>query len=181
MIGDTLGKTDQGSSWPDGSTLAQAASIRSVLPTLYISWYQAAALCSNSGKYLCSAAEWVDACDGQYGAGGSKYPYGNEWREGWCAARLGEEPQIYDGVQETGSHEQCVSAWGTYDQIGNAWEWVDPQQEDEQGRPIAHKVGASYYSGGGNIRCESSAVADHPPSFAGVIGARCCASPTLGR
>ena len=32
------------------------------------------------------------------------------------------------GVQPSGSMEECVSEHGVYDQIGNAWEWVDLEQ-----------------------------------------------------
>ena len=28
------------------------------------------------------------------------------------------------GSEGTGSRENCVSAWGTYDMVGNVWEWV---------------------------------------------------------
>ena len=172
------GNMDQGSNFPDGSTLAIAQSLSLEIPERYFSWYQAIALCQNAGKYLCSSSEWVDGCDGTYGSGGTKFPYGNNWIEGHCAARLGEQEQAYDSVQPTGSHPKCKSKWGTFDQIGNAWEWTDPQQTDEEGLPITNKVGASYYSGGGNIQCGSTPVANHPPDFGGTITARCCTSPT---
>ena len=173
-----LGNMDQGANFPDGSTEALAISVPSEAPDLYFSWYQAVALCQNAEKYLCSSAEWVDGCDGVYGDGGTNFPYGNNWIEGYCAARLGEEAQAYDSVQPTGTHPECESAWGTFDQIGNAWEWTDPMQTDDEGLPITNKMGASYYSGGGNIQCGNSPVANHPPEFGGVISARCCTSPT---
>ena len=173
-----MGNKDQGEDWPDGSTTAAAISAPDVLPAIFFSWYQAAALCENAGKYLCSSEEWTDACDGQYGPGGNSYPYGDLWISGECATLIGEE-EVYSYVQPTGSHPGCVSDWGTYDQIGNAWEWTDPMQVDDGGLPVTNKVGASYYSGGENIGCSSSAVADHPPDFGGEISARCCASPSF--
>ena len=173
-----LGNMDQGADFPDGSTEASSISAPSEIPELYFSWYQAVSLCQNAGKYLCSSAEWVDGCDGVYGEGGRKFPYGNSWISGYCAARLGEEAQTYDSVQPTGTHPNCKSNWGTFDQIGNAWEWTDPMQTDDTELPITNKMGASYYSGGGNIQCGNSPVANHPPEFGGVISARCCASPT---
>ncbi|MEC7983519.1 MAG: hypothetical protein VX278_00060, partial [Myxococcota bacterium] len=118
VYGTELGNADQGLDWPDASTTALAISEVGVVPEMYISWYQAYALCQNSGKYLCSHSEWEDGCDGHYGGGGYKYPYGDQWFEGWCAARLGEVPQVYDAAQETGKHDQCECVWGTFDQIG---------------------------------------------------------------
>jgi hypothetical protein len=175
---ETLGNMDQGSLWPDGSTEAMALSLPNVFPDLFFSWYQAISLCQNAGKYMCSSEEWIDGCDGVYGSGGWKYPYGNIWTEGVCAARLGEEEQVYNQVQLTGSLPDCKSDWGTYDQIGNAWEWTDPMILDNDGLPITHKKGASYYSGGGNLQCGNNPVANHPPEFGGVITTRCCTSPT---
>jgi formylglycine-generating enzyme required for sulfatase activity len=176
--GEEWGNFDQGLDWPDGSTAAVATSVPSVTPAIFFSWYQAVALCGNAGKYLCSIDEWRDGCDGHYGPGGNSFPFGDDWIDGECAARMGGDESVYSGVQPTGSHPGCISDWGTYDQIGNAWEWADPMQVDADGAPVTNKIGASYYSGGGNIRCSSNVVADHPPEFDGEIGARCCATPT---
>ena len=35
---------------------------------------------------------------------------------------------VWKHVQPSGSMEGCVSEYGVYDQIGNAWEWVDLEQ-----------------------------------------------------
>ena len=179
VVGEELGNTDQGTSWPDGSTLAYAQSVYDTAPSTHFSWYQAVALCQNAGKYLCTTEEWIDACDGLYGEGGLSFPYGNTWETGRCAARFGGEAQFYEAPQSTGSLPDCVSEWGTYDQIGNIWEWTDPMMEDDDGRPLTHKIGASYYSGGGNVHCGNDPVSNHAPEFAGIIGARCCASPLI--
>ena len=172
-----LGNKDQGPDWPDGSTTAMAISAPLQTPVQFISWYQAVAVCQNAGKYLCSSDEWIDACDGTYGSGGWRFPFGDTWEEGRCRARLGGEEQVYEAAMPTGSATGCRSDWGTYDQIGNLWEWTDPMELDSAGLPTTHKRGASFYSGGGNIECGSSAVTNHPPEFGGVIGTRCCATP----
>lgn len=172
------GDADQGPSWPNETTTATALSLPKVLPSTYFSWYQAIAACFNAGKYLCSTEEWIDGCDGTYGSGGFNFPYGNNWEEGLCAARFGDEPQIYAEKQLTGNHPECRSAWGTYDQIGNIWEWTDPLILDQNNLPITNKIGASYYSGGGNIQCGNNPVDNHAPEFNGIIGARCCKSPS---
>ena len=177
LIGEELGNLDQGVAWPDGSTTSESESVEGVLPSTHFSWYQAVAICQNSGKYLCTTEEWVDACDGNYGEGGQKYPFGNDWDSDICAARFGGDPQVYESPQPTGAHTECVSPWGAYDMIGNIWEWTDPMLEDEQGRPLTHKIGASYYSGGGNLQCGNTPIGDHAPEFTGIIGTRCCVSP----
>ena len=173
-----LGNADQGLDWPDESITAYALSEANVIPATLFSWYQAVALCQNAGKYLCSTQEWKDACDGDILSNGQNFPYGNRWVENYCAARLGESEQVYDELQPTGSHLECRSPFGTYDQIGNAWEWTDSLISNEDGIPITHKMGGSYYSGGGNLACNNSPVTDHPPDFSGTIGTRCCTTPT---
>ena len=179
LDGSELGNVDQGLEWPDESTQAIALSLPNVIPASLISWYQAVAACQNAGKYLCSTQEWKDACDGDILGNGQNFPYGDTWIDNYCAARLGESEQIYEELQPTGSHEHCRSPFGTYDQIGNVWEWTDSLQSNEDGSPKPHKMGASYYSGGGNIACNSDPVTDHPPDFTGTIGARCCTSPSF--
>ena len=179
VLDDTdWGNANQSPQWPDGSTAALAHSLPKVVPSTYFSWYQAVAACYNADKYLCSTDEWIDGCDGEYGSSGLSFPYGDEWIEGFCAARFGGEPQIYSEKQLTGNHPECRSPWGTYDQIGNIWEWTDSLMFDENDLPITHKIGASFYSGGGNIQCGSNPVNNHAPEFNGIIGARCCKTPT---
>ncbi len=94
---------------------------------------EAAAVVDESGavrgyKRLASDAEWEDAADGTPGEGGWAFPYGDLPVEGACILPDAGNTPVYDELQPTGSAPACVSQFGAYDQIGNAWEWVDPGQ-----------------------------------------------------
>ena len=77
---------------------------------------------------LASVQEWQDAGDGQPGEGGSLYPWGAEKDDARCVVDSPINPNQWSTVQPTGSLKRCVSDSGVYDQIGNAWEWVDLRQ-----------------------------------------------------
>jgi hypothetical protein len=123
----------------------RAVSEADAVPQGYISQIEAAAACRASGKRLCGEEEWVTACRGH---AGSRYPYGNDHKRGYCndqgksplvrlhgAAGLGafaEDPmndprlnQQPDTLARAGAYEQCKSDYGVYDMVGNLHEWVD--------------------------------------------------------
>ena len=59
--------------------------------------------------------------------GGGTYPWGEEHEER-CVLDSPKMHGAWNHVQPSGSMESCVSEYGVYDQIGNAWEWVDLEQ-----------------------------------------------------
>jgi len=98
-------------------------------------------LCASVGKRVCELHEWRSACRGP---GGSKYPFGDSIPK---IKKRGEGPcnfsQVYrpvDGMKvykrderhmtwldqsdPSGSREECRSASGAYDTVGNGEEWV---------------------------------------------------------
>ena len=163
-----LGHSDQGANFPDGSTLARARSLRDVVPTLRVSWYQAVAACANAGKHLCTVTEWHDAC------GSGTFPWGEAPRSDEVCAIIREDGTTdWDAVQPTGSLPDCRGPAGVFDQIGNAWEWADPGGHD--GIPTTAKVGGAFYAGAGSGSCVAEPFDGHPPDFDGTIAARCCA------
>jgi hypothetical protein len=78
-------------------------------------------------KRLATSQEWEDAGDGVIGPGGSDWPWGDEADDSRCVLSRDEADPEFNYLQPTGSQSRCVSAWGVYDQIGNAWEWTDSQ------------------------------------------------------
>jgi hypothetical protein len=60
-----------------------------------------------------------------------------------------------------------------YDQIGNAWEWADPEESGDDGVPPTAKLGGAWYTGPGSGSCLAPPVTLHPPAFDGTIAARC--------
>ena len=127
----------------DASTL-RAVVAKDIFPQGYISQVQAAAMCANSGKRLCTLAEWTAACRGEPDHD-YVYPYGdtydptacNEGRESpiirlygpnpsYANAELNdpEDDQLDAGLARGGSFPKCVSTYGAFDMHGNLHEWV---------------------------------------------------------
>jgi len=142
------------------ATLLYACSIAAsptptfVFPSTGLTYYQAQQACTNSGKHLCTNAEWQAAASGT--AHGT-YNVGNVW------------PML-----ETGKNVQSkttgVSAMG-----GNVQEWVAGLIFDgtsNTGKALIR--GGSYKSplGTGTDHIE----ADSPSNSKATLGARCCIS-----
>ena len=97
----------------DGSdcTAIYARSVAGVLPSRYVTWFQAQQACRNAGKRLLSNAEW------QAAAAGTPDP-GNAG-DGVTTCNTNTS-----GLKETGAGTGCVSVAGVRDMVGNLWEWV---------------------------------------------------------
>jgi hypothetical protein len=104
---DAAGCPDTG----NGCTHVYAVSIPGVIPSRFISWFQAAAACRNAGKRLLTSAEWQMAALGTLdpGLGGDGVTTCNTNTAGAVA---------------TGSAGNCISDVGAFDMVGNVWEWV---------------------------------------------------------
>lgn len=97
---------DYGGGCPDtgnGCTDFYAVSTPGVTPSRYITWFQAVAACRNAGKRLLTNTEWQAASLGT--------PDGAP-----CIVSAS-----VPGVTGTAG---CVSDVGTFDMVGNVWEWV---------------------------------------------------------
>jgi hypothetical protein len=96
----------------NGCVDVYAVSIPGVVPSGFITWFQAAAAARNAGKRLPTNAEWQAAALGT--------------PEGLCNTSSGVPHQ-------TGGTPGCVSDVGAFDMVGNLWEWVAdwvPQSTD---------------------------------------------------
>ncbi|MFB6262439.1 MAG: formylglycine-generating enzyme family protein, partial [Bradymonadaceae bacterium] len=126
-------------------------------PTTNVTWFEAKKKCRKQSKRLCKHDEWGRAC-------GGKYPYGADWDPSAC------NTQDRDGFARTlkpsGDFEACESWPGTYDMVGNAFEWVAEQKI----------VGGGFGSGPEVANCNYSSPKE-PGSSAPNIGFRCCARP----
>lgn len=86
-----------------------AVSIPGVIPSGYISWFQAAAAARNAGKRLPTSAEWQVAALGT--------------PDEVSGTSLCNENEA-SAIAATGSRKACVSDVGVYDMVGNVEEWV---------------------------------------------------------
>ncbi len=87
-------------------------------PWVNISLHQAMSMCARAGKHLATPEEWYRAALGT--------PDAVSKDKKQCA--LGRAGQAR--ADNTGSHDACVSSYGTYDMVGNVWEWVDAEVAD---------------------------------------------------
>jgi formylglycine-generating enzyme len=166
----------------------RAVSVPGVVPQGYLSRDLARRVCANSGKRLCTLAEWQTACRGERG---TAFPYGpsyvagrcNVWRQihparvlhgnsslGHLDPRLNLVVEYEAGplLRATGTTATCASRFGNdaiYDLVGNLDEWVDEEP--------ALFVGG-FYARSTNKGCDAK-VSSHAPTYYDYsTGARCC-------
>ena len=91
-------------------------------PRMVDSWFEAARLCAEEGKRLCSPAEWKNACQGEEGRIYSSVDslvspgdYASTFR--FCNTSGGV-------LTVSGSFPNCTSSAGVFDLTGNAREWL---------------------------------------------------------
>jgi formylglycine-generating enzyme required for sulfatase activity len=92
-------------------------SLPDLLPWTQISWEAAKTACGKKGKRLCERDEWIDACDGVPGMGGTKHAYGDTAMPELCNTQA-------TAASPGGTKMTCKASTGTFDQSGNVWEWT---------------------------------------------------------
>ena len=102
--------TDQGQTCTND---IYAVSLPSVLPSAFVTWFQAEEACANAGKRLPTSAEW------QVGANGTPDTGGSDNGSTDC-----NTDTLTRGVTPTGSRSGCTSSRGAFDMVGNVFEWV---------------------------------------------------------
>lgn len=154
-------------------------------PTVYVDLDTAQQRCADSGKRLCTAAEWRRACQGPEGL---RYGYGAQHQRGRCHT----EERLASGhtsmmdptglIAESGRFPDCTTAEGAVDMVGNAEEWV---LDDWHG--LAGMLeGGAWYTWSGYADCSGaySRQPDYrldPDRAVFSAGFRCCwsqAAPT---
>lgn len=149
-------------------------------PKVASTWIQAAAVCEEQGKRLCTDSEWTFACEGEEMR---PYPYGEtglERDESACdqthdpmpnpTAPKSEWSKHYPG-HASGSFEKCTSPSGAFDMVSGVDEWV----VNESGKPFKSGLKGGYGTNRVRTRCRPMTTA-HGPSFSFYnVGFRCCA------
>jgi formylglycine-generating enzyme required for sulfatase activity len=95
---DTRAALDEGSCIP--------ATRQDVQPWTYVTFHQAKELCAKAGKRLPTNEEWY------------AFSLGTSDDERLCNTSS-------QGLWQNSSKSTCKNAFGLYNAIGNAWEWVD--------------------------------------------------------
>jgi len=148
------------------------------IPEYNLTFYEIETYCTESGKRLCTEAEWERVCKGP---DNFIYPYGNEYDQEKCYVDyLSEDSPIASGSSD------CASGFDVYDMAGNVWEWTadwyNPYyyQQRVYDNPIGPaegdlKVlrGGSWYSGKYGSRCSHRFV-NYPDAARNSFGGRCC-------
>lgn len=145
------------------------------------------ALCDMVGKRVCTRTEWTSACRG---SDRSRYPWGNAkptkkphpcntdklWKqpnEKKLAERDHAEFERLDQSEPAGSREDCVSASGAYDMIGNAEEWVTCPGVGAHGWCLMSRHWAAL------VTCDYAVTVHHPRWTYYVESGRCCRDMTV--
>jgi len=139
-----------------------ACSIASVLPSRFITYYQAKAVCLISGKRLCTEVEYISGCTGDNQK--YKYPYGTDWQMNICNDYI-----FSKDVSQTGKYPSCKSTYGTYDMSGNVEEWI----QSETNNDVYYAMGGKAGIGATNSTCQSK-VSKSPTATNNLLGFRCC-------
>ena len=155
----------------------RAAAVAAVEPVT-ASWVDARAACARAGKRLCTAAEWLTACQGRPaidddGSGsvlddyleGRAYPYGAHYKDGWCFDDADRDARRQG---PTGARGACRTPAGVHDLTGNLQEWVGADEAD-----AVLMGGAWYYAD--KARCGTSYDRFGPAMANRTTGFRCCA------
>jgi formylglycine-generating enzyme required for sulfatase activity len=158
--------------------------VKGQFPWVFVGWTEAADICANLGKRLCSDEEWTFACEGE---DAWPYPYGFARSSEACvidrsrrsydqrafadrSSRIAllELDRVWHG-EASGSQARCRSPFGVYDMTGNVDEWT--QATTSHGyRPI---LKGGYWAEVRN-RCRGSTRV-HRAGFAFYQqGFRCC-------
>ena len=122
---------------------------------------EAARLCANEGKHLCTIDEWQAACRGK---DGFKYSYGNSYKQSKCNTNT-------KAAKRSGRKTQCRSWWGMYDMNGNLWEWTSTTSKQH---PDKFLVAGGAWNTNNESRCSESKFSFYPQNQYPSVGFRCC-------
>lgn len=135
------------------------------IPVTNVTRDEAAALCKERDKRLCSELEWERACKGP---DNRTFEYGETYRASTCDT--GRPAQLRPG----GYHVGCLSDFGVRDLHGGPFEWTSSEFARGLEGSWAAVRGGNGPDGEVMGRC-ANAEPENPSTKSGAIGFRCCA------
>ncbi len=159
-----------------GLAAHRSCSKGAALPWTYVSYDGAAAACAAGGFRLCSAPEWLAACEA--GTTGQAYPYGAGYAPLICNGADYDTMSggaIDNAVLPTGSLAACVTADGVLDMSGNVKEWTN-DLKSAPGAPVPNYAvrGGSYISPELGLTCQTDLSQQLASTVLPSLGFRCC-------
>jgi len=130
-------------------------------PKDMVSQEEAARICTNEGKHLCSIEEWQAACRGK---DGFKFSYGNSYKQSKCNTNT-------KAAKRSGRKTQCRSWYGMYDMNGNLWEWTSSTSKQH---PDKFLVAGGAWNTNNESSCSVSKFSFYPQNQYPSVGFRCC-------
>ncbi len=130
-------------------------------PKDMVSQAEAANLCQQEGKHLCSITEWQAACRGKDNL---KYSYGDSYKQNKCNTNT-------TAAQRSGRKVQCRSWWGMNDMNGNLWEWTSTTSKEH---PDKYLVAGGAWNTNNGSKCTESKFSFYPQNQYPSVGFRCC-------
>ena len=144
------------------------------LPANHQSFVEAARVCKEQGKRVCSESEWNFACEGEemrpYPYGFSRQPVCNQDRDDLYENNP-KRRVLRDLRAPGGAHPQCQSPFGVLDLVGNLDEPV--LREGPHRYPFRNALKGGWWMAGRN-RCRPATTA-HDDHYSDIqVGIRCC-------
>lgn len=131
-------------------SIGQAVSAFDKAPYNQASWYDAKSACEAAGKRLCTAEEWIAACqnkapvddnrNGRFGDDlieGTEFAYSDFYEPGACNDSQDDKT---GRLAFTGNFPKCATPTGIFDLNGNVHEWVGADED------TALLIGGQYYA-----------------------------------
>ena len=145
----------------EGTGVTLACNYRGTVPWGNVTYEDARNACLDSGKRLCTKAEWMEAC------GSQAYPYGSSYASGTCTDTSAAEPSL------TGSKSGCKSPSAVFDMSGNVREWVEG----------GILMGGAYNSASDEVKCSSAQTQANYMSYVHNRGDgfRCCQDESIAQ
>jgi hypothetical protein len=142
---------------------------RGTVPTVNVTYYEAAAACDSLGKRLCTASEWRRACRNDSDlrlVDGRSYPYGDAFSARACNTL--DNPRSRNTLSPAGLFGDCAGRLSIFDMSGNAAEWVASDNS-----ATAPAYGGFYQSGEDGSDCDSFITLNKDRGYF-YVGFRCC-------